>query len=106
MANNNITNEKIFDLMKMAIQVENGMRFEAVLSIETLNNMSTMLMYFRKFLSIDVDPVGELVQNLNIAKDTFSDPSISKERKEGISNMLRFEFKTTLKKSEIAVFYF
>ena len=106
MKNNNITNEQIFDLMKMAIQVENGMRFEAVLSIETLNNMSTMLMYFRKFLSIDVDPGGELVRNLNIAKDTFSDPSISKERKQGISNTLRFEFKSTLKKSEIAIFYF
>ena len=74
MTNNNITNEQIFDLIKMGIQVEQGMRREVVLSIETLNNMSTMLMYFRKLLSIDVDPGGELVRNLTIAKDTFSDP--------------------------------
>lgn len=106
MSNNKITNEQIFDLIKMGIQVEQGMRREVVFSIETLNNMSTMLMYFRKYLSIDVDPVGELVRNLNIAKNTFSDPSISKEKKAGISNTLRFEFHSTLKKAEIKIFYF
>ena len=106
MTNNNITNEQIFDLIKMGIQVENGMNRDIVLSIKTLNNMSTMLMYFKKFLSIDVDQDGELVRNLTIAKNTISNPSISKERKVGISNTLRFEFKSTLKKSEIAIFYF
>lgn len=67
---NNITNKQIFDLIKMGVQVENGMKSSDVLSLETLENMSTMLMYFRKFLLINVDQDGDL--DLRLGVDFFN----------------------------------
>jgi len=100
---NNITNKQIFDLIKMGVQVENGMKSSDVLSLETLENMSTMLMYFRKFLLINVDQDGDLDLRLTIAQDIFSKPSTSEEEKVQISNELRFEFYLELKTSGINI---
>lgn len=100
---NNITNKQIFDLIKMGVQVENGMKSSDVLSLETLENMSTMLMYFRKFLLINVDQDGDLDLRLTIAQDIFSKPSTSEEEKVEISNELRFEFYLELKTSGINI---
>lgn len=100
---NNITNKQIFDLIKMGVQVENGMKSSDVLSLETLENMSTMLMYFRKFLLINVDQEGDLDLRLTIAQDIFSKPSTSEEEKVKISNELRFEFYLELKTSGINI---
>lgn len=100
---NNITNKQIFDLIKMGVQVENGMKSSDVLSLETLENMSTMLMYFRKFLLINVDQDGDLDLRITIAQDIFSKPSTSEEEKVQISNELRFEFYLELKTSGINI---
>ena len=100
---NNITNKQIFDLIKMAKQVENGMNNSDVLTIETLDNMSTMLMYFRKFLLIDIDQEGDLDLGITIAQDIISNPSTSNEEKVRISNKMRFEFHLALKTSGIEI---
>lgn len=100
---NNITNKQIFDLIKMAKQVENGMNNSDVLTIETLDNMSTMLMYFRKFLLIDIDQEGDLDLGLTIAQDIISNPSTSNEEKVRISNKMRFKFHLALKTSGIEI---